>query len=138
MTTMLDVVTWGLRAVNIISSQETPSAADASDGTRLLNNMLHSWRIEGVDLNHQTLTQSQTLPYDDAYLEGIQYNLAARMGAEWGVPVPQYIIVRSGELFKTFQANNLEFPDDLHVDRALQPQHFSKRHYGSNYNIDEG
>jgi hypothetical protein len=133
---MLDTVTRSMRMVGIIEAGETPSAEDAVDGLVILNDMLHGWAKEGVELNHVTLAAAQSMPYDDSYMEGIRYNLAARMGVEWGRQISPLILARAAAAFQAFQAHTLEFHDDLHVDRALQPQHFSGRRGG--YNIDEG
>lgn len=137
MATMLDTVTRALRMTGVIEAGETPSAESAADGIVILNDMLHGWAKEGVDLGHVTLASADDLPYDDSYMEGIRYNLAARIAVEWGAPLNPLIVSRAAALFQAFQAHNLEFADDLHVDRALQPQHFSGRR-GGGFNIDEG
>ena len=141
MPTMLDVVTDAFRKINLIAEDETPSAADGARGTTLLNDMLHGWKLQGVDLGHVTLTQAQSLPYDDAYMEGIKANLAVRFGAEYHAPVPQWLFLQAKNAFDHFRMHKHEFADDLKVQRALQPQNFSAMRYrrgGYNVNTDEG
>lgn len=136
MATMQDTVTRALRLAGIIEAGETPSAADAADGVTILNDMLHGWAKQGVDLGHITLTAAQTIPLDDSYMEGIRYNLAARFGVEWGAPVSPAVLSHAAATFKAFQAHTLEYDDDLRVDSALQPRYFTRR--SSAYDIDEG
>lgn len=137
MATMLDTITRSLRMAGIIEAGETPSAEDAQDGNIILNDMLHGWANEGADLGHKTLSQSDTIPYSDKYTETIRYNLAVRYGEEWGFPVSQRIAAQAAKGLEYLKARLLEYPDDLKVDRALQPQSFNRRNRGT-YNIDEG
>lgn len=137
MATMLDTVTRALRLAGVIAAGETPSAEDAADGVTYLNEMLHGWAKQGVDLTHVTLAAADDLPFHDSYLEGIRYNLAARFIEEWGMPPKPMVIAHASSMFRSFQAHTLEYPDDAEVDRALQPQYFGRRDK-TGYNIDEG
>lgn len=137
MATMLDIVKRALVLAGVYAAGETPSAEDASDGVDALNDMLHGWKKQGVDLDHITLAAADTLPVDDSYLEGIRYNLAARFFEEFGTEEKPLVIAHAGDTFRAFQAATLEFDDDAYVDHSLQPHHFSRRR-ATRFNIDEG
>lgn len=135
MATALDTIT---RAFQMITqSEEGPTAAQAATGLTVLNDMLHGWAKKGVDFGHISLALPDTHKTHDSYLEGIRYNLAVRLAHEYGMPISPYIASEAKSAFSAFQAHTLEFPDDLGVDRALQPRYFSGRNSGA-YDISEG
>ena len=136
MATARDIVTRSMRLIGALAAGETASAEDASDGLDALNGMLHGWAVEGVDLIHTTLALTDTLLVEDAFLEGIRYNLAIRLAPEFGAVVPSHVPTLADEAFKAFQAHNLEFDDELKPDFALHPR-FSTRRIGA-YDIDQG
>lgn len=137
MATALDTITRAMRMIEATGSGETPTSEEADDGLTILNDMLHGWAKQGVDFGHISLALPDTHKTHDSYLEGIRYNLAVRLATEYGKPIPPYIAVQADKMFSAFQAHTLEFPDDLGVDRALQPRYFSGRNSGA-YDISEG
>lgn len=136
MATAQDVVRRALVLIGVIEAGESASAGEMKDGVDALNDMLHGWAAEGVDLAHTTLKQGNTLLVDDSFLEGIRFNLAVRIAPEYGATVPARVDERALSTFAAFQAHTLEFDDDLRVDRALRPRYFNRR-IGA-YNVDEG
>lgn len=46
MATALDIITRGMRTINVLATGETPSAAEAQDGLTALNGMLDTWQSE--------------------------------------------------------------------------------------------
>lgn len=137
MATAHNIVRRSLVLIGAIEAGETPSAGEMKDGVAALNEMLHGWALEGVDLVHATLAEGNTLLVEDAFLEGIRYNLGVRMAPEYGdLVVPQDVVDRARQTFAAFQAKTLEFDDDLKTDRALHPRYFNRR-IGA-YNVDEG
>lgn len=50
MTTVLDIATRALRRIGVLDSLHSPSAEDARDTIAALNEMLFSWKGQGVDL----------------------------------------------------------------------------------------
>ena len=121
----------------ITASEETPTAAQAATGLIVLNDMLHGWAKQGVDLGHITLALTDNHKTHDSWLEGIRYNLALRLAGEYGFPVPPFVAAQASAAFSAFQAHALEFTGDLEVDRALDPRYFNTRRTGA-YDIDEG
>ena len=137
MATALDTITRALRLVQVIEAGEIAEAEDAVDGLAALNEMVAGWELFGINIGWQTVAQSQELCVHDKYLEGIRYNLAIRLAAEWeGVDAPATVIAIALSTFKALQLNTLEFEDDMKIDRVLHPRFFTRR-VGA-YNIDEG
>lgn len=137
MATAIDTITRALRLVNAIEAGEPPSAEEAVDVLASLNEMVHGWENAGINIGWSTVGQDDELLVHDKYLEGIRYNLAVRIAAEWdGIDAPASVVGIAVAAFKTFQLNTLEFDDDMQVDRALHPRYFTRR-VGA-YDIDEG
>ena len=137
MATANDTITRAMRMVEILAAGDAPTAEEASDGLTILNDMLHGWAKQGVDLGHITLALADSHKTHDSWLEGIRYNLALRLAGEFGKPIPPYIAAQASATFSAFQAHALEFTDDMQVDRALDPRYFNTRRTGA-YDIDEG
>ena len=138
MATMLDIVTGALRLTGIIGSGEIPSAADAAEGNTMLNDMLHSWGLQGADLAHVTLAQAATLPYEELFHEAIKYNAAVKFATEWGAPIPPYVGAEAKRLLDVIKAATLEFDDELQVDNALNPRFMHRYQRSGYYDINEG
>ena len=137
MATAIDIVTRSLRLVNILEAGETASAEDAVDGVKSLNEMVNGWENSGIHIGWSNVAQSEELLVHDKFLEGIRYNLALRMAAEYdGIDAPQAVMAIAVASFKAFQMNTLEFDDDMETDRALHPRYFTRR-VGA-YDVDEG
>ncbi len=137
MATALDIITRALRLINAIEAGETATAEDAVDGLAALNEMVHGWEHAGIHIGWSTVGQDDELLVHDKFLEGIRYNLALRLAAEFGKPVPPYIAAQASATFSAFQAHALEFTGDMEVDRALDPRYFNTRRTGA-YDIDKG
>lgn len=137
MATARDTITRAMRLVNIVADGEAPDAAEAADGLVALNDMLHGWAKQGVDLGHIDLALTDDHKTHASWLEGIRYNLAVRLAAEYTVPVAPQIAAMADKAFSAFQMHALEFADDLHVDHALDPRYFNVRRSGA-YDIDKG
>ena len=67
MATVDTIIKRSLFLIGVIEPGEDPSAEDASTGLDGLNEMLHGWRKEGIDLNHVTATLGDTLRVDDSF-----------------------------------------------------------------------
>ena len=137
MATAIDIITRALRLINAIEAGETATAEDAVDGLAALNEMVSGWENAGIHIGWSTLGQDDDLLVHDKYHEGIRYNLATRLAAEYdGIDAPATVVAIAVAAFKTFQLGTLEFDDDMQVDRALHPRYFTRR-VGA-YDIDEG
>ena len=133
-TTAKRLIERSLVLIGAIAAGESASADSARDGLESLNDMIHGWAKEGADFGHQTLALGDTLQMHDSFIEGIRFNLSVRLAPEYGMPVPEWISKKAIDTFLAFQAHLLEFPDDLRLDRMLDPRYFSRR--TGAYNID--
>lgn len=99
MATVASVVKRAFRLLGLTQSGEEPTAAEASDAVQALNEMLHGWALEGVDLEHSDVAYSDTFPYQEEYREPIAYNLAVLLADEYGKDVPQIVFTKAADGF---------------------------------------
>ncbi|MEM8575526.1 MAG: hypothetical protein AAGF48_12925 [Pseudomonadota bacterium] len=88
MATMSDIVTRALKRLRVNNPRQTPDGVDISDGLDALNDMMHSWKGEGVDTDHDTLKLSDVFPLDDEHIQGVSALLAVRLASDHGTPIP--------------------------------------------------
>lgn len=86
MATMFDIVTSALRKIGVVAADEPPTADQLANGLDALNNMMHGWKLRGVDILHTDLAAGATFPLADAFREGTIYLLASRLGPDYEVP----------------------------------------------------
>lgn len=84
MATAREVITGTLRKLRVYAAGETPTAEDMDDCLVSLNEMLASWRNDGIDLSHVTLALSDTLDVPDDHLVTVKLSLAEHIGGEYG------------------------------------------------------
>lgn len=128
MATANDVVTDALKVAMIIAPTETPSADMIADGVTRLNRMLHSWALEGVDLNWSDVAQTDTLPLADPYLDGVVYSLAVRLCPEYGRPAPQEIAAIAGSKFSHIKTDAFTLDEPEHDIGLLRTDAYFHRH----------
>ena len=99
--------------------------------------MVDGWENAGIHIGWETVGQNDELLVHDKYLEGIRYNLATRLAAEYdGIDAPATVVAIAVAAFKQFQMNTLEYDEDMETDRALHPRYFTRR-VGA-YDVDNG
>jgi len=128
MATALNVIERALREIGVIQSGESPSATEAQDALTSLNQMLHGWRLKSVNLNHIDLVLIDTLPYPQDHEDPIVYNLAARLGQEYGVSIKPVTAALASDSFRSIQ-NYYADPQDSTFDDALNPVYGQNRFY---------
>ena len=102
MTTVADVVSQAFRKIGVAAEDEALSADAMSAGVDAYNNMVHAWKLRGVDLSHTDQTSSDTFPFAAEYVEGTVYLLASRLSPDYEVPAS----FDADDWFRTFQAAN--------------------------------
>ena len=128
MATAIDIITRSLRLINAIEAGEVAQAEDAVDGLAALNEMVNGWENVGINIGWANVGQNDELLVHDKYLEGIRYNLAVRLAAEYdGIDASPVIVSIAVAAYKAFQLNTLEYDDDMQTDRALHPRYFTRR-----------
>lgn len=121
MATAREVVTDALRLLAVYSAGETPSSSDMTDGVSSLNDMLAAWNIDGVPLNHETLTVDAEMVVPDDHLKAIKNNLAVDLAGQFGAAVPQRVAMDADNGLSLLRALYLDL-DPLRIDRALEPR----------------
>lgn len=79
--TVLDLITQAMKAIGVISSSETPSADEASDGLFVLNGMLDSWNTERLSIYTINAAVYDLVPQQLKYTIG-------PVGADFTAPRP--------------------------------------------------
>lgn len=95
MTTMRTIVDGALETAGIIQIGETPSNEDLTYGLGVLNDMLHEWRGDGVDIGHETLGASETVNLLEEHIGAAKVLLALhpRMRERYGFdPSPMLVV----------------------------------------------
>jgi hypothetical protein len=82
--TALEVIIRALRKIRVYGAGETPTAADTEDCLETLNRMLAGWGINGMDLAHIDLVETDVLDVPDDHLEAIYLSLADRIAGDFG------------------------------------------------------
>lgn len=104
MTTAKTLIDDAAELAKIKGMSQTLPASLSTRYLRLLNEMLESWRNEGVDLGLSTLAASDTIYVDDSDILSIRYQLTELIAESANKPLNPNIISRSAELFKSLRA----------------------------------
>lgn len=114
------LVTRSLRLAGVTPHNRAPSAAEMNDGVSLLNEMLNSWAIDGLDLGWVDVEQTDIVRVDDAYLKGIKYCLAVDIAGEHGLEdILSAITIQVALSEKENIRSSLFEVDNLRIDNAL-------------------
>lgn len=81
MATARDIVAGALEDKKTIGVGASPTAREMTYGLRRLNEMLFAWRIQGIDLGHVSLAESDAIDLPDDHLSILRLNLARNMPA---------------------------------------------------------
>lgn len=122
MTTANEIVSDALTEIGVTSPGETLSAAEAADGLRALNRMLHAWQIDGIRLDHEDMALSDTFPYPPDHEEPVIYNLAVRLGRQHGLPLAADLMTLASQGKRTLRSVYTR-PPKLSVPHFWNPHH---------------
>ena len=86
MTSVLSIVTRAFRKIRVSGAGETLTADDLEDGVTALNQMMHGWKLRGVDLEHTDLVASDDFSLSPEFEEGTVYMLASRLSPDFARP----------------------------------------------------
>lgn len=85
MSTNTQLITDSLRLMKVLAEGETPSAEQASDALRSLNQMMASWEADTINLGYFAQTDTTaTCPIPDWAEQGVYGKLAIRLCPEYG------------------------------------------------------
>lgn len=86
MTTFRVIIEDAYREIGVLEKGESADADEIQDGLRVLNRMLNSWRLSGIDLEYVTETSvSDDIPYPAEDEGPIIYNLALMLAGQFGI-----------------------------------------------------
>ena len=120
MATALDIITGSLRLLGKLQSGEVPTAAEGADALVTMNQMLHAWRDQGIDIEHSDYALSDTVPLQSNHLQALRYALAVELAPEYGVAVTPLLLASASEYMRGLQAFYSD-PGLLACDPALNP-----------------
>ena len=112
----------------ITQSGETPSDEEASDGLTALNQMLHAWEHDGIDLSHVDLSLTDTVALPDSQLQAVAYNLAVYAAPEYGVTPSPVVVAIADKGYANLQNYYQDIPE-LTFDKSLDPYYKPNRYY---------
>ena len=118
MTTANELIIRAAKTAKILAAGETMEDADAQDILDSLNDLLHSWELDGIDLGHTDLTLTDTVQLPDSHIRAIRYNLAADISGEYGVQLGPIEAERASNGFRMLQAHYAR-PGELKIPRQL-------------------
>jgi len=118
MTTALDVVNRVAKTSKILAAGEALAAEDAQDILDSLNEMLHSWELEGIALGHSDMELTDDVYLPDSMLRAIRWNLSLEISGEYGIditPIQMGFADAGKRAIQAYYGNpgTLEVPDDL-------------------------
>lgn len=114
-----DLLNRAFRLIAVCDPDETPTARQCSDALAALNQMMHNWRSQSVDIAHSDLTLDDDVNLDDQYIEACTALLAVRLQPEYpGSVLTPSLIEIANNGWSALQAGFLDI-DNLRVDRGL-------------------
>lgn len=86
MTTARDIVERAFRKLGIVASDEAMTADQADNGINALNDMMHGWLLDGIDIGHADLELADVFTLEPQFVEGCIYLLAERLSPDYSTP----------------------------------------------------
>jgi hypothetical protein len=118
MPTVAQIINRAARIAGVVGPGTNLSAEDQDWGVDLMNDMLHAWALDGMDLGHSTATANDTLFVDEAYVKGIKYSLAVEMAEEKGTDISNRAVAIAIEEQGRIRAALCDI-DTLRMDDAI-------------------
>ncbi len=119
MATMRDVVIGGIKQTGVLRLGGVPTNAEVSDGLDTCNDMMHSWKSQGVDTEHTTKTLLETFPLADMHLSGVKALLAIKLCGVNGAEPTAATIIDAKMGWAALQAAYIEAPENPVIDDGL-------------------
>lgn len=119
MTTFRVIIEDAYREIGVLEKGESADADEIQDGLRVLNRMLNSWRLSGIDLEYLTETSvSDDIPYPPEDEGPIIYNLALMLAGQFGIKTSAETVAYASNGRRQIQNKYLKIRE-LKVDPAL-------------------
>lgn len=108
MSSMGDIVSGALKRLRVLNARKTPDGITASNGIAALNEMMHSWKGQGVDTDHETMASADDFPLDDEHIQGVKALLAVRLASDYNLEINAGIVRDASEGWSALQAEFVE------------------------------
>lgn len=97
-----------LLLIGRLATGESAGATESADCLRVMNQMLESWKNEGLPVD-RIASLATTIGFPAGYHQAIRFNLALRLASEYGVQVPATVAEGAAGTLKELQvrANQL-------------------------------
>lgn len=118
MATARSVIKTALRLISAIQPNETPTADEAQDGLEALNDLLSSWALHGVEVDHSSLVLDDDVNLPDSHMQGIKYILAVKLAPEYGVAITPEVASVADHEWQKIQAHHTTV-EEMSLDTAL-------------------
>ena len=112
------VVQSALGLLRVVAEGETMSAEQATDGLRVMNEMLHGLKGEGINLGYADIELDDDLPLPNEHIRPVRFLLAVDLAAEYGSALTPEVSVGAQNGRKILRAAYRQI-DTLKTDRAL-------------------
>jgi hypothetical protein len=93
------IVEAALRKIGVVGHGQAMTAEQLASGVQAFNLMLHGWALDGIDLTlfpdipaasiRDDYAGPEVAPIPSAFLEGTVFSLAARIGPEYSIMIPE-------------------------------------------------
>lgn len=127
MATMNDIVLGALKRLRVSNPRKALDAVAGTEGLTALNDMMHSWKASGVDVDHDTadaLTDDFTL--GDEHIQGVKALLAVRLAGEYGLEVNAGIVRDAQMEWAALEAEFIDAPTQAEFDSGLTRLSFGR------------
>lgn len=108
MATAQDIIDSGLKRSNLIAISQTPTSEQNSVALELLNDMIASWKSEGLDLQLDTLAKDDTVYLDASDLLCLKMNLAVMLSDHFKMQMPATVLRKASDLYDALVGKYLE------------------------------
>lgn len=120
MSTMRDIVTGAALRQRVCDAIDDLDANDAARILQMLNDMMGSWKKQGVDIGWTgELGLSGTFPLSDEHIAGVKAMLAVRLSDDYAKVISAQLQIDATSGWNAIQADYL-LPDVAAVDYALR------------------
>lgn len=125
--TIANLILEAYKTSRIIAQRgETLDADRQNYGLVLLNQMLHRWDVDGIDINHVDVVLTDSFPYEKGHESIIRDCLAVRLAEDNGTPVSP-LLYQSAKDGKEILREFFDSPPLLATDQALHPYYNANR-----------
>ncbi len=120
--TVRDTVTRALTMLGVQLGGVAPTSAEALDGVKAWNAMVHGWKGQGVDVGHIDQTINDDLALAPEHHEGATALLAIRLAPDYSVQVSPSVATIASNGWSALQAKYIanDPSNDLICDLGLR------------------